>query len=504
MLSTGLSVSRLVNVEVSLTTPAVSAPAINSMLILGSTAEIDARERMRNYNTISEVAQDFPSTSPEFLAAQSWFSQAPRPENVFIGRWFKTAGAGRLICRPLSAAEQAMTAWNAITTGGFDIHINGVLIQVVALSFAAAANMNAVAAAIAAAPVLAAVGGANVVWDATDNQFVFTSKTTGVTSIVTFLAPPTGAGTPTDISAQLGGTAADAANGAYTVAGVAIETALTALTVIDGLFSSQFYAVVCPEGVIADHLALAAYCEAASPPHYYGVTTADPATLDPVSTTDLASQLSAFGYNKTAIQFSTTNANAISSYLARILTTAWGGQNTTITLMYKLEPGVAPEALSATQADTLAAEHCNVYAAYANTAHMIQNGVSSSGEFTDTIVGADALAGDVQTALFNVFYTTATKVPQTDPGMQLLLTAATATCSRYVSNGYLAEGTWNAQGFGTLKAGDHLSIGFYIYAPSMLLQLQADRAARRAPVIMIAAKCAGAIHTAEVVIFVNQ
>jgi hypothetical protein len=124
--------------------------------------------------------------------------------------------------------------------------------------------------------------------------------------------------------------------------------------------------------------------------------------------------------------------------------------------------------------------------------------------YTDTIIGADALAGEVQTAIFNVLYTTPTKIPQTDSGMQMLLNAASSRCSVYVSNGFLASGTWNAPGFGTLKYGDLLTLGFYVYAPSMLLQSEADRAARKAPLMQIAAKCAGAIHTADVLIFVNQ
>jgi hypothetical protein len=487
-----------------LTTPAITAPAINSMLILGSSNVIGSGERMRAYNSISAVAGDFTTTSPEYLSADMWFAQSPSPNVVYIGRWFKTAGGGSLHCRPLSPTEQTIANWTAITSGGFDIHVDGVLIQVVGLTFAAAGNLNAVASAIQAFPALAAVGGATVLWDATNNRFTFTSKTTGVTSAVSFLSTPTGTGTPTNISAMLGGTAADAANGAVSSPGVAVETALTALTVIDGLFSTQFYGVVCPEAVDADHLALAAYCEAAVPPHYYGITNAEVATLDPTSEADLAAQLSDFGYNKTAIQYSTTNANAISSYLARILTTQWGGSNTTIDLMYKREPGVAPEQLSATQANALAGKNCNVYAAYANGAHMIQHGVSCSGVYTDTIIGADAMAGDVQAAVFNTMYTTATKVPQTDSGMGLLVNAASRVGAQYSANGYLNSGIWNAQGFGTLSPGDLLPLGFYVWSPSILLQSEADRAARKAPIIQIAAKTAGAIEQSDVIIFVNQ
>jgi hypothetical protein len=496
MLSTGLPVSRLVKVDVSLTTPAVIAPAINTCLLLGTSTVINAVERVRKYDNITEVAHDFGTAAEEYLGADLWFSQSPQPDNLYIGRWIKAPSAGLLVGRPLTTAEQAIALWKAVVAGGFHVAIDGAAAaDVVGLTFAAAANLNAVAAAITTAM----TGRATMTWDATNMRFQMVSTTTGTTSAVSYLSAPT---TGTDISAMLGMRATDA--NAHSIAGSAGESALTAATIIDGMYSALWYALVCPSAIDNDHEDLAAYCEAADPPHYYGVTTQDPAVLDPASTVDIAAELSALGYNKTAVQYSRSSAYAIMSYLGRILTTAWDGQNTTMTLMYKQEPGVAGEILSATQADVAMAKFCNLYANYANGTTLIQYGTSASGEFSDTIIGADALAGDVQTAVFNVLYTTPTKIPQTDPGMQLLLNAVTAICANYVSNGYLAEGTWNAPGFGTLKSGDLLSLGFYVFAPSMLLQSAADRAARKAPLLQIAAKCAGAIHTASVLIFVNQ
>jgi hypothetical protein len=496
MLSTGLPVSRLVKVDVSLTTPAVIAPAINTCMLLGTSTVINAVERVRRYNNITEVAADFGTTAEEYLGADLWFSQSPQPDNLYIGRWIKTPSAGLLLGRPLLESEQLIASWQAITAGGFNVAFDGApAADVVGLTFAGAANLNAVAAAITTA--LAAKG--TCTWDATNDRFQIHSATTGTTSSVSFLAAPA---TGTDISAKLGMTAADA--NAHIVSGNPGETALSAATIIDGMYSALWYALVCPSAIAADHQQLAAYCEAADPPHYYGVTSQDPAVLDPLSTADIASVLSSLGFNKTAVQYSRSSKYAIMSYLGRILTTQWDGQNTTMTMMYKQEPGVAGEILSGGQADAAMAKHCNLYANYANGTMLVQYGTSCSGEFSDTIIGADALAGDVQTAVFNVLYTSPTKIPQTDPGMQLLLNAVSAICANYVSNGYLAEGIWNAPGFGTLESGDLLSLGFYVYAPSMLLQSAADRAARKAPLMQVAAKCAGAIHTADVLIFINQ
>jgi hypothetical protein len=223
-----------------------------------------------------------------------------------------------------------------------------------------------------------------------------------------------------------------------------------------------------------------------------------------LSTTDIAWILFNYGYNKSAVQYSTSNHYAIMSYLARILTTQWRGRNTTITLMYKQEPGVPPENVSTVQANALQNKNCNAIVNYSTGARLIQYGTSASGEFTDTIIGADALALDIQNAVFNVLYTSPTKVPQTDPGMELLKNATSASCAGYAANGLLGAGTWQAEGFGTLKPNDLLPSGYYVFAPSMLTQDQGDRAARRAPLIQVAAKLAGAIHTASVIVYVNQ
>lgn len=67
-----------------------------------------------------------------------------------------------------------------------------------------------------------------------------------------------------------------------------------------------------------------------------------------------------------------------------------------------------------------------------------------------------------------------------------------------VVNGLVAPGVWNGGDIGELMAGDTLTKGYYVYAPAVASQAQADREARRAPVIQVACKLAGAVHYADV------
>ncbi len=128
----------------------------------------------------------------------------------------------------------------------------------------------------------------------------------------------------------------------------------------------------------------------------------------------------------------------------------------------------------------------------------------ASGDFADTITGTDWLAVTIMTAVYNLLYTSPTKIPQTDAGTALICTTIANVCSQGVSNGLIAPGVWNSGGFGSLNQGDYLSKGFYIYANPIATQNQADRAARKSPPIQVAVKLAGAIHTVDVIVNVNQ
>ncbi len=494
----GLPVARVVNVTVSLTTQPTQAPSINTCLILGTTdGVIDGVTRMREYQDIAEVAADYSTTDEEYLAAVPWFSQNPSPMTLFIGFWAKNASHGQLFGATLPTASQLLSFWNAVTNGGFSITINGgAATSVTGINLSSQTNLNGVASAINTALAGSAVS-ATMLWNAQFHRFELTSASTGSNSAVAFLTAPVSG---TDISGMLGMTTAT--SGAYASPGLAPETALAAVTKFDIEFSTVWYALEVPSASDADHEAIGAYIEAANPGHYYGVTTSEAGTLVPTDQTNIAYQLSTLGLRKSCVQYSSSNPYAVGSYLARILTTRWNGQNTTLTMKFKQEPGIAPEVINTSQANALKGFNCNVLATYVNGARFTQEGVSCSGDFTDTIIGADALGLQMQTNIFNVLYTSL-KVPQTDQGVSLLLTAGDASCVAFVANGYIAPGTWNANGFGTLNQGDFMAKGWYSFAQPIALQSQADRATRHSPLLQYAVKLAGAVHDADVLISVN-
>lgn len=495
MSNSSLPISRLVSVSVNLTPAGAQAQNLSTLLILGDSEVIDSVERYRDYDSLEQVASDFGTSANEYKAAALWFEQVPQPTSLKIGLWAKTARKGVLRGAPRSAAEQSISAWNAITTGAFTYTKDGGAATTVSgLNFSGATNLNGVAAIITAALV-----GATCVWNSAFSRFEITSSTTGATSSISFLSTP-GAGT--DISDELGMRSTQ--SGAYVANGMAAETAVAAVTLFNENYGQSWYALVVTGAANADHLEIAPYIEGSNTKHLYGVTTQEAGVLVPATTTDIAYQLSQLGYKKTMVQYSSSNAFAVCSALARILTTDYNGNNTVITLMFKDEPGILPEQLNATQANSVAAKNANVFVGYNNDTAILQHGVCSSGDFVDIVTGTDWLALEIQTALYNVLYTSPTKIPQTDAGMHVLVTTTENVCSQGVINGLLAPGVWNSNGFGILKQGDFMPKGFYVYAPKVATQNPADRAARHSVPIQVAVKLAGAIHDISVSVTVNQ
>jgi len=255
--------------------------------------------------------------------------------------------------------------------------------------------------------------------------------------------------------------------------------------------------------VDADHLAVAAYIQAAALAHVYGVSTTSTQVLDSTVTNDIASELKAGLYTRSFCQYSAI-PYAVASFFGRAFTVNFAANNSPITLMYKQEPGVVPETLTSQQANTLIAKRCNFFVNYNNGTAILQNGVMSGPAFFDEIHGTDWLQNNIQTNVWNLLYTSPTKVPQTDPGTHLIVTTVEASCAAAVNNGLVAPGQWNSAGFGTLKQGDFLPKGYYVYAPPVASQAQADREARKSVPIQVAVKLAGAIHSVDVIVNVNR
>jgi hypothetical protein len=491
----GLSVSDLVNVSVALSPTATQTENFGALLLVGSSSVIDVKERIRSYSTLTGVAGDFGTSAPEYLAANLFFSQSPQPSTLFIGRWAQTATSGILHGGSLSASQQTLSNFTSVTSGGMNITIDGTQVSLSALNLSGVSNLNGVASIINTA--LTTHG--SCTWNASYNRFEFVSATSGTTSSVGFGSAP---GSGTDISALVGSTSA---SGASAVAGIASETLLSAVQTLTTMSSAWYgLALAVASPASSDVLAVASYVEGVNPHRFFVVTTQDANALVSSSTTDLAAQIQALSLNHTAVQYSSSSPYAGVSLFARQATVNYGGNNTVVNLMFEQEPGVTAETLTETQAAALKGKNCNVFVNYSNSAAIIQWGTSASGQFIDIIIGLDFIANATQTAVFNLLYGSQSKIPQTDAGVNLIVTTIESVLVSGVSDGLLAPGIWNGPAIGPIVNGQTLTKGYYVYAPPVATQSAADRAARKSPVIQVLLKMAGAIDTVSCIINVSQ
>lgn len=372
----GLPVSNVVNVDVIMSPTAATGRNFGSLLILGTSTVIPVSERIRLYTSSEDIGVDFGEDSPEYEAALIYFSQSPRPAQVYVGRWAKTLATGET-----GSVETLAQAINAVLQ--------------------------------------------------------FTN---------------------------------------WYGLGIADEDELTP----------------------AEITATAAAIQASSLSRVFAVTSSDSGIIDSATTSDVASTLKAAGYSRTFVQYSTKSKYAALSAFGRAFTVNFTGNNTTITLKFKTEPGVTYETLTSSQAAAVDAKNANVYVYYANDTAILQQGVMSNGDFFDERHGLDWLQNYVQTNLFNLLYTSTSKIPQTEAGITRLLTNVEMSLDQAVSNGLVAPGVWNGGDIGQITAGDTLTKGYYVYAQPLATQAQSDREKRRAPLIQAAIKLAGAVHYADV------
>lgn len=495
MANLGLSVSKVVNVAIVMSPKAAQTRDFGSLLILGDSNVVDTTERLRAYSGIDGIAADFGTAAPEYAAAALYFGQSPQPATCYVGRWAHTATSGLLRGAILTTAQQALENFTEVTDGSMKITIDGTEKSVTGLNLSAVTNLNGAASALQAK-----ITGATVVWDDYNARFVVQSATTGDSSSVSFaVANASG----TNVSGLFGLTSA---SGGYVVDGVAAETPIAAVQTLASM-SSKWYGVMFAASTMPTDdqiIDVAGFVEAASVSRIFGVTTQATNTMDAVVTTDIASRIKALGYKRSFTQYSGNSKYAVASIFGRAFSVNFQGSNTTITLKFKQQPGIAPEYLTETQASALAAKNCNVFVEYNNDTAILQEGVMSNGYFFDEVHGTDWLQNDVQTAVYNLLYTSTTKIPQTDAGINMILTTISQRLEQAVTNGLAAPGVWNAGGFGALNQGDTLAKGYYVYAPKVSTQSQADREARKAPAIQCAVKLAGAVHSANIQINVNR
>jgi hypothetical protein len=529
---TTLDISRIVDVSVEVSGTAATRRAFNQGLIIGYTAVIPASERLRQYTSIDDMLTDgFISTDPEYLAATLYFSASSDPNYVWIGR------------QDLTSAKTI-----AVNTGGTGYNVNDILTIVQSGASGGTATVTAIIDGAISALSVAAIGSG---YDVGDVLTVVQSGASGGTATVTSV---NGSGGVTGITLTTGGSLYDLGTGLSTtvspsggtgctititaiedgtVSTLSLTTVGTGYSVSTGLATTvvptggtsctidisaigdtalasvqacrakttEWYCFTVCGAAKADHIAIAAYVEAATPSSFYFYTTQD-ADAPTNGTGNIFSTLKALNYSRTLGQYSSSNAYAISSIMGYAMGENSGLANSAFTLMFKEETGVTVEDLTTTQVNNIENNYGNLYVSYGTDYELFEKGTCASGSFFDQILGRDMLTNDIQQNVLDLLKAS-NKVTQTDAGVTKIISAVNEACSTAANIGYIGAGTWTGPTVLNLTKGDTLSVGYLVQAESLASQSTADRAARKSPNIYVAIKEAGAIHSVLIGVYVN-
>jgi hypothetical protein len=208
-------------------------------------------------------------------------------------------------------------------------------------------------------------------------------------------------------------------------------------------------------------------------------------------------------YSNSNVTYST--AAFAAAYASRGLSTNWDGNNTAQTMNLKQLVGFDPDqTLTPTYLTQVQTFGVDVYPSFGGDPGLYTSGANG---WFDQIYGQFWLKFALQAAGYNFLAQTSTKIPQTEVGMTGLKGAYMTILAQGVNNGFMAPGAWS----GPAPFGNSADLirciadkGWYIYSLPVAQQNQTDRNNRKAPVIQIAAKLAGAIQSSQVIVQVQE
>jgi len=452
------------------------------------------------YYAPNGVATDFGSASETYLQAVAVFAQSP---NILTG-------GGYLVVIPLLTNVAAtsgtmitlepgeLDAIKAVNDGALKITVDGADQTLTGMDFTSVTSYADVATIIDGE-----LTGANCAYNPAYNSgaggFIFTSATTGASSTVSKLKTPASG---TDIS---GVTYLNGTGNVQIVNGRAASSAedLVSAIVRTKLLVDYFGILSITQESVGDLENLATYVQTQDKLSFLG-------RYDTAEIETIFKYIHDNSLSHTRMLLYTLNAQkariAAAAYASRLQGINFTGSNTMCTMNLKALAGIEPDPDAAESNIDVKAQAYgfDIYVSIAGDPGVLSYGANV---YSDEIYGELWLKLALQVAGYNYLKTTNTKIPQTEPGMSGLKGAYATVCQQGITNGFLASGlTWTSPStFGNPEdlRRNIKDAGYYIYSLPIVLQSPADRTARKAPLIQIAVKMAGAIHHSDVIVQVN-
>lgn len=434
-----ITISDIVTVNIAVAPNAVAVEGFGPLLFMSKEfVPVAGESVVRSYSSYKEVSEDFPSANSILAAATAWFGQKPVPKTMLVG-----AVSGYLVTPATKASLTATTSAvladvKAITAGGMSFTLDGVGVSISALDLSAVTTLDAAVTQINAEFTANAIG-ATV--SQTGGLFRLESNTTGATSMLT---AATG-----NLATALKLTSA---NNPVLVQGLAQQDIGSDLSkVLDTSFNFFYVAIDAEARATTAQMTVAKWCEANG--KVFGWADSDVNILK-AGTDNSFKEAKEQNLRNTLCVFDASengDEHPEISILARAATVNFNVANSVLVLAFKQGPGIKTADLSSGQLAALRSYNGNAFIKVGDNT-LFMDGKMADGTWFDTVQGVEWLSQKIRNNVFNLFYTSTTKIPWTETGVAMVNQQVTLALQLAVTNGLIApgydnEGTYFADGF---------------------------------------------------------
>ena len=466
--------------------------------------DVSGAEKVKSYNGLSEVADDFASSLDPYLAAQRWFGQSPYPNKLLVGRWVNQDQRAEVRGGDVSTL---LATFAAISDGSFSvkgIDFTGVNLQDTDSAQGGAqpvTDLAGVATAVQAAlrgNGDAALAGATVTYDEAVEKFRVEFSSIAADAGAVFAAETNGNGT--DLSALM---ALTTETGAVYHPGASEETVADALDAIRDVDPSFVFVTIDP-ALNGTQAMLDVSAWVAANPCIFCAESNEPEALTTGEGTSFAARLAAVQSSRTLLTWSAARDYKAVSIAARLSSVNFAVPGSLITAAFKQLPGTTPDDITSAQRAELERKRVNYYTRVGGTNVYLEGWTLKPGVWVDVVYWIDWITDAIKTAVFNLL-TSSRRVPQTVDGIAAIREVIVAVCEEGVRNGGIAPGTVSpamaariAQVTGVDSFNGELPNGYLVYIGSLADQAPSERTARVAPAINVWLKGSGAVHSVDI------
>lgn len=432
-------ISDLIQVNIAISPNAVAVDGFGPLLFMCSEFKPTRAERypVRSYTSLASVLEDFPSGEIA-KAATAWYSQKPMPKTFLVGaitsETIIPATAGYV--EATSAAT--VSTVNTVKTGQLHFSVDGGdLVSVTGIDLSGAKDFDAIVTALNAKLVDANI---KAKFSHSTGKFKLTSNTTGPKSYISNVSG--------DVATAI---KLDPTSTPTYKAGVEEKSIATDLANISNTPYDFYYVAIDrkyrgTKNSSGIQMSVAKWCEGSNRVFGWGDSDANILVMGSnnsfavAKNQNLMRTICVFDASENGDEYPEV------SILGRAATVNFNVANSALVLAYKKGPGISTADLGSNQLAALRNVNGNAFINVGGNV-MFYDGKMADGTWFDTVQGTDWLTAKIRANVFNLFYTSTTKIPWTETGVSMVNQQITLALELAVTNGLIAPGYDNEDNF---------------------------------------------------------